>query len=395
MTKNTLILDNGGYTIKLGYSNKNEIKRIPNCVTKVKSERRRLFIGDEIDECKDFTGAFYLLPISRGYLSNFDVQRQVWDYLFKNKCKWQDDDHSLILTQPYFNFRQIQEYLIEVMFEEYNVDKLLIANPSYFSMIKHCKGDLDNGCCLIVDSGYSFTHIIPYINGKQVKYATKRIDVGGKALTNYLKDVISYRQLHVLDETHVMNQCKEDCCYVAEDFMKELEICKEKKNSIARDYVLPDFVTYKRGFVREDHPERPVNDQQIIKLNNERLQTPEILFYPSDVGINQIGISHCIHHCIESLPDEFRPILYANIVLIGGNACFAGMKDRIGKDLRSLSDRLFDVEVHLPANPIDDAVEGARYLCKERSDLLSKLFCSKSEYSSKGVQSIVDKFSNY
>lgn len=169
MVKNTLILDNGGYTIKLGYSNKNEIKRIPNCVTKVKSERRRLFIGDEIDECKDFTGAFYLLPISKGYLSNFDVQRQVWDYLFKNKCKWQEDDHSLILTQPYFNFRQIQEYVIELMLEDYNVDKLFIANPSYFSMIKHCKGDLDNGCCLIVDSGYSFTHIIPYINGKQVK----------------------------------------------------------------------------------------------------------------------------------------------------------------------------------------------------------------------------------
>lgn len=170
MTKNTLILDNGGYTIKMSFSNKNEIKHVPNCVTKVKSERRRLFVGDEIDDCKDFTGAFYLLPFSKGYLNNFDVQRQIWDYLFKNRCKWPDDaERCLILTQPYFNFRAIQEYLIETMFEDYNVDKLFIANPSYFSMLKHCKGDLDNACCLVVDSGYSFTHCIPYINGKQIK----------------------------------------------------------------------------------------------------------------------------------------------------------------------------------------------------------------------------------
>lgn len=170
MSKNCLILDNGGYSIKLSFSNKNEIKQIPNCVTKVKAERRRLFVGDEIDDCKDFTGAFYLLPISKGYLSNYDVQRQIWDYIFKNKCKWQDDsERCLILTQPYFNFKPIQEYIIETFFDEYNIDRLFISNPAFLSMVKHCKGDIENACCLIVDSGYSFTHCIPFINGKQVK----------------------------------------------------------------------------------------------------------------------------------------------------------------------------------------------------------------------------------
>jgi len=33
-----------------------------------------------------------------------------------------------------------------------------------------------------------------------------RIDVGGKLMTNHLKEVISYRQLQVMDETYVMNQ---------------------------------------------------------------------------------------------------------------------------------------------------------------------------------------------
>jgi hypothetical protein len=48
-------------------------------------------------------------------------------------------------------------------------------------------------CCLLVDSGYSFTHIVPYMKGKKLKQGIRRIDVGGKMLTNHLKEIISYR----------------------------------------------------------------------------------------------------------------------------------------------------------------------------------------------------------
>lgn len=37
---------------------------------------------------------------------------------------------------------------------------------------------------------------------------------------------ISFRQLHVMDETHVMNQVKEDVCYVSQDFYKDMEIAQ-------------------------------------------------------------------------------------------------------------------------------------------------------------------------
>lgn len=132
-------------------------------------------------------------------------------------------------------------------------------------------------CCLVVDSGYSFTHIIPYINGKKYKKGIIRIDVGGKLLTNHLKEVISYRylinfffyvimikfkfvfyhqyiilcrQLHVMDETYVINQVKEDVCYVSCDFNKDMIISqkKGKENTIAQNYVLPDYTTVRRGY---------------------------------------------------------------------------------------------------------------------------------------------------
>ena len=35
-----------------------------------------------------------------------------------------------------------------------------------------------------------------------------------------------FRQLMVMDETHVMNQMKEDVCYVSLDFNKDMETAK-------------------------------------------------------------------------------------------------------------------------------------------------------------------------
>lgn len=54
---------------------------------KAKSERRRPFIGDQIEECRDASGLFYILCFQRGYLVNWDVQVNVWSIRFEtNKC---------------------------------------------------------------------------------------------------------------------------------------------------------------------------------------------------------------------------------------------------------------------------------------------------------------------
>lgn len=62
--------------------------------------------------------------------------------------------------------------------------------------------------------------------------------------------VFFYRQLHVLDETYVINQVKEDICYVSNNFKNDMEISHKKfpENTIIKDYVLPDFTTIRRGF---------------------------------------------------------------------------------------------------------------------------------------------------
>lgn len=79
---------------------------------------------------------------------------------------------------------------------------------------------------LIIDSGFSFTHVIPILTGSIVWKAAKRIDIGGKLMTNQLKELISFRQWNMMDETYIMNDVKESCCYVSTNFAQDLETCR-------------------------------------------------------------------------------------------------------------------------------------------------------------------------
>ena len=165
---------------------------------------------------------------------------------------------------------------------------------------------------------------------------------------------------------------------MSNQFIKDLKISREKPSPISRDYVLPDFMTTKRGYIKG---EDDVNcELQFIRLNNERFQVPEILFYPSDVGIDQIGISHTIVHSIESCPEEYRFSLYNNIVLVGGNACLPGFRDRIYQDVRSMADSLYDVNVFLSDNPIIDSWLGGKYLVNNLPTIMDNLCLTKKEY---------------
>ena len=71
---NVFVLDNGGGTLKAGDANMSAPRVIPNCITKAKSEKRRAFIGDQMDDCRDLSGLYYMLPFQKGYLVNWQRQ---------------------------------------------------------------------------------------------------------------------------------------------------------------------------------------------------------------------------------------------------------------------------------------------------------------------------------
>lgn len=54
-----------------------------------------------------------------------------------------------------------------------------------------------------------------------------------------------------MDETYVINQVKEDACFVSENFRYDMMQTwfKDNRNTIIREYLLPDYSTIKRGYV--------------------------------------------------------------------------------------------------------------------------------------------------
>ena len=100
-----------------------------------------------------------------------------------------------------------------------------------------------------------------------------------------------------------------------------------------REYVLPDFVTRRRGYVRGS-PGAPAagGEEYVVRMNTERFTVPELLFHPSDVGLQEKGISEGISYTIKNLPEEqphLQTDFWDNVVLCGGNAELPGIRERV------------------------------------------------------------------
>ena len=247
----------------------------------------------------------------------------------------------------------------------------------------------------MIDCGYSFTHIVPYVLGRRVRNSVKRIDVGGKLLTNHLKEIISYRQLHVLDETHVMNGCKEDCCYVTRDWDADVRVARARgaDNTIARDYVLPDFTSIRRGYMKpqEESSGRPGDGEQIIRMNNERFMVPEILFRPSDIGICQMGVGEAVVEAVSSCDAASQPWLYRNILLTGGSVKFPGFRERLETEVRRLAPAEMAVVVReVEGDPGTFAWRGGASLASDAE--FRSLAVTREEYMDKGYDACHRRF---
>ncbi|CAM9483908.1 unnamed protein product [Ectocarpus sp. 12 AP-2014] len=235
------------------------------------------------------------------------------------------------------------------------------------------KGLAMSDVCIVVDSGFSFTHILPFYQGRALHKSALRVNVGGKLLTNYLKEVVSYRQWNMMDEFEVMQDVKDSLSYVSLDLDADLRATRNVRpgNPIVREFVLPDRKTVMKGFAREvdwdarvkrrQQEELGVEDEQqpqVLTMGNERFHIPEVLFNPSNIGLRQMGLSEAVATCIERCPAALRPQFYANVLLTGGNCAIPNLRERLYRDLRASAPIHCEVNVILPEEPMLHAWRG-------------------------------------
>uniref|UniRef100_A0A7S2RJN9 Actin-related protein 6 n=1 Tax=Mucochytrium quahogii TaxID=96639 RepID=A0A7S2RJN9_9STRA len=347
------VIDNGGGSIKCGFVESPDCIEIPNCIAKPRKDVRTLVgVQTESDDLVNHSDLVYTRPHERGYLTNIAVETDVWDHMFE-QVGYLGSVSGIIVTSPPFNPVDLAAALDQMITDHFNLYKLRKVNPAAL-VARYASGK--SRFCLVVDSGFSFTHVTPVFDGVCYERGIRRIDVGGKLLTNYLKELVSFGEVNVMDDTYVVDCMKKRCCYVSTDIKKDLHdlglmkrqpyLKRQERLTMAqrqeldtrftRRYVLPDYQKVKKGYLLDpdtSYAEVEHLKDLIVTLSGECFLVPELLFNPSDLGIAQAGIPEVIEQVIAACPLETRHLLRSNVVVTGGNSLFPNFESRLSNDL--------------------------------------------------------------
>jgi actin-related protein 6 len=434
LSPKTLILDNGAHTIKAGYSHFNATSSeeaepvtlaachtIPNTIARSQRDKRT-YIGSELDSCVDFGELAFKRPVEKGFIVNWESQKAIWENEFFDSTKGDavfcaaPEETNLILTEAMSAPIALQKHCDEMVFEEFgfgNYWRAVAPVLSAFAVSPFAGNALRGAgtameCALVVDVGYSHSTVTPLFQGKVLQGACRRLEIGGKTLNNQLKDLVSTRQFELRKEDWMVNQIKEDVCFVSRDFERDLERVwkggskdpRQIDHSIVVDYVLPDYEDIKRGFARPHDPGFNARKRQlgiggpredIVVLANERFTVPELLFTPSDIGMQSEGLVGTILQSLDVLPKGLWQAFLTNIVVVGGTSKLPGFVERLEADLRTKLPEDFALRVGQPEDPVKHAWSGGARLA-QNEEAMKQLVVSRAEYMEHGDVWVRRKF---
>lgn len=414
LSPNTLILDNGAHTIKAGFSSFNATNQpspdschiIPNTIALSKRDKRT-YIGSELDSCEDFGEVAFRRPVEKGYIVNWEGEKAIWEHDFK-KLRCEPNETNLVLTEAPNAPAALQKNADEMVFEEFGFANywrcvgagLNAYAPPPFDGVKMADAGTPMECAMVVDAGYSHTIVTPLFQGRPLQTGVRRLEVGGKTLTNHMKDIVSTRQFELRKEEWMATQIKEDVCFVSLDFDNDLQRVwkggskdpRPVDHSIVVDYVLPDYENIKRGFARPHDPSFSARKRQLgiggpredlVVLANERFTVPELVFNPSDIGMQAEGVVGTILQSLETVPKGLWQAFLANVVVVGGTSKLPGFRDRLEADLRSQIPEDYMLRVGQPQDPIKNAWLGGARLA-QNEEAMKQLVVSQPEYFENG-----------
>lgn len=137
---------------------------------------------------------------NRGCVVNWGLQKEVWNRLMRHVVHVNPSDTHLLLTEPLLNLPNIQDTMQQVIFEEYGFRSAYCCPSSVLACYQACSSPhapatpaTRAGAALVVDAGFSSTTAAPFFDGRLLQSGVRRIHLGGKLLTNYFKELVSYR----------------------------------------------------------------------------------------------------------------------------------------------------------------------------------------------------------
>lgn len=196
-----LALDHGASLLRYGPPDSATPMSAHNCVAKSK-RTPFVFAPASLNGLSEI-----YRPMQQGVIVNFELERKIWQRVFKGvDCSETD---LLVAIPPYTPVSMLQ-----------NLDHMVFEDFKFRSYRRFHACSVDTG--LYLDLGFSGCSILPVFQGNLLKYAVQRLGVGGKLLTNFMKEKISFRHFDMTDETWLVDHIKQQACYISLDFEREL-----------------------------------------------------------------------------------------------------------------------------------------------------------------------------
>ncbi|EFA77975.1 actin related protein 5 [Heterostelium album PN500] len=269
-----IIIDNGTYNVRAGYSNENKPRlQFKSLVGKVKSNSQPI-VGNSIRE-SDISRLTLKSPFDSNLLVHPPTQEAIFDYIFERLGVNSSIENPIIITEPSSNPSYCRKYMSELLFECYNIPSLTYGIDSLFAFYGNRHLFDDNGAnAMIVGAGHAVTHIYNIQNDIVQHYSTRRINVGSSLQTEYLKRSLhlKYPQHKTFFTSNYINDVKEQHCIVSDtSYIEKLNGFK-LDNSLDVNLIQLPFQEVDLAQLEEDKQRKLENKKKMGQMARDKAE---------------------------------------------------------------------------------------------------------------------------